>query len=71
MGCWSSKGERYTKRLVSFPRIVHNYVQGGDLIFIQEKDFFDDYTIMNRQVLHHFKKSLRTKQNMDVFYPIK
>ena len=69
--CKGSGRGRYSKQLVSFPRIVHNYVQGGDLIFVEELDFFDDYTRLNRQVLHHFKKSLRTKQNMDVFYPIK
>ena len=51
--------------------IVHGYVQGGDLIFFEEKDFFDDYTMLNRQVLHYFKRSLRTKQNMDVHYPVK
>lgn len=69
--CLGGRRSRYAKQLVSFPRVVHGYVQGGDLIFIEEKDFFDDYTLLNRQVLHAFKRSLRTKQNMDEFYPIK
>ena len=48
MGSCFSGNKRYAKQLVSFPMIVHGYVQGGDLIFIEEKDFFDDYTILNR-----------------------
>lgn len=32
---------------------------------------FDDYTRLNRQVLHFFKRALRTKENTDVYYPIK
>ena len=61
----------HAKQIVSFPRIVHGYVQGGDLIFFEELGFFDNYTRLNTQVLHYFKRSLRTKQNMDLFYPIK
>ena len=68
--CFAAKN-RYLKQLVSFPRIVHGYVQGGDLIFIEELDFFDNYTRMNRQKLHYFKRALRTKQNMNLFCPIK
>lgn len=41
------------------------------MIFIEELGFFDDYMRMNRQKLHYFKRSLRTKQNMDNFFPIK
>jgi len=68
--CFGARG-RYTRKLVSFPIIVQDFVRGGDVIFWEEQDFFDDYTLLNRQVLHFFKRSLRTKQNMDVFYPIK
>ena len=35
------------KKYVSFPQAVDNFVQGGDLIFIEENYFFDDYTMMN------------------------
>ena len=41
------------------------------MIFFEEQGFFDDYTKMNTQVLHYFKRSLRTKQNVGVFHPIK
>ena len=32
---------------VSFPKVVDQFVQGGDLLFIEEKAYFDDYTILN------------------------
>jgi hypothetical protein len=35
------------KNLVSFPVVVDHFVAGGDLIFIQELSYFDDYTRMN------------------------
>ena len=67
--CFGSR--RLPRKLVSFPVIVQDFVRGGDLIFFEELDYFDDYTRLNRQVLHFFKRALRTKENMDVFYPIK
>ena len=48
MGSCFSSNRRYAKQLVSFPLIVHGYVSGGDLIFFEEKDFFDDHTMLNR-----------------------
>ena len=59
--CFGGSRRRYTRQLVTFPRIIQGYVQGGDLIFVEEMDFFDNYTMLNRQVLHFFKRSLRTK----------
>ena len=53
------------KKYVSFPQAVDNFVQGGDLIFIEENYFFDDYTMMNGQTLHRFKQALRLKQDLD------
>ena len=35
------------KPYVSFPIAVDNFVSGGDLVFIEETDFFDGYTKMN------------------------
>ena len=67
--CFGSR--RLPRKLVSFPVVVQDFVRGGDLIFFEELDYFDDYTRLNRQVLHFFKRALRTKENMDVFYPIK
>ena len=48
-----------------------NFVQGGDLIFIEEQNFFDDYTEMNTQTLHAFKKCLRLKQDLSDMREIK
>ena len=39
-----------------------DFVQGGDLVLIEETGFFDDYNEMNTQTLHAFKKCLRLKQ---------
>jgi len=47
------------------------FVQGGDLIFIEEQSFFDDYTEMNTQTLHAFKKCLRLKQDLSDMREIK
>ena len=49
------------KPYVSFPIAVDNFVSGGDLVFIEETDFFDGYTKMNTQTLHRFKQALRLK----------
>ena len=38
-----------------------DFVQGGDLIFIEERSYFDDYPEMNTQTLHACKKCLRLK----------
>ena len=56
MGNCFGNRNRYSKKLVSFPVIVQDFVRGGDLIFWEEQDFFDDYTLINRQVLHFFKR---------------
>ena len=69
--CFGGRRNRYAKKLVSFPVIVQDFVRGGDLIFFEELDYFDDYTRLNRQVLHFFKRALRTKENTDIYYPIK
>ena len=53
------------KPYVSFPVAIDNFVSGGDLIFIEEMEFFDGYTKMNTQTLHRFKSSLRLKQDLD------
>lgn len=33
--------------LVTFPLAVDKFVQGGDLLFMEDKQYFDDYTILN------------------------
>ena len=55
------------KNLVSFPLAVDHFVQGGDLIFIQDISYFDDYTRMNTQTLHIFKQCLRMKSDIKNF----
>ena len=55
------------KNLVSFPLAVDHFVQGGDLIFIQDISYFDDYTRMNSQTLHIFKQCLRMKSDIKNF----
>ena len=42
-------------------------MQGGDLIFIQDISYFDDYTRMNSQTLHIFKQCLRLKSDIKNF----
>ena len=59
------------KPFITFYQAVDNYVNGGDLVFIEEKYHFDDYTEINGQTLHAFKKCLRLKQNLDDFKEIK
>ena len=59
------------KPFVTFHEAVNSFVQGGDLIFIEEKGHFDDYTEMNAQTLHAFKKCLRLKQNLDDMREVK
>jgi len=36
-----------SKVLVSFPTAVNKYVKGGDLIFMEETSYFDEYTYLN------------------------
>ena len=59
------------KPFVTFHEAVDNFVQGGDLVFIEEKYHFDDYTELNGQTLHAFKKCLRLKTSVDDFREIK
>jgi len=55
------------KNLVSFPLSVDHFVQGGDLLFIQDESYFDDYTKMNSQTLHIFKQTLRLKSDIKAY----
>ena len=59
------------KPYVTFHEAVDSFVQGGDLLFIEEKYHFDDYTELNGQTLHAFKKCLRLKQELNDFREIK
>ena len=36
-----------TKDSVSFPKVVDKFVEGGDLLFMEARAHFDEYTIMN------------------------
>ena len=59
------------KPFATFHDVVDKFVTGGDLVFIEEKAFFDDYTEMNSQTLHAFKKCLRLKQDLSDMKEIK
>ncbi len=63
--CFNKNKVLVTKNVVDFPQIVDNFVQGGDLLFIQETVVIDGYTKLNRQTNHAFQKHLRLKQNID------
>ena len=66
-----NRGLEKLKPYVPFPNAIDGYVQGGDLIFIEELDYFDGYTRLNTQTLHHFKRSLRLKQDTNDFLDVK
>ena len=52
----------HAKLFVSFHEAAkQDFVEGGDLVFIEETGFFDDYTEMNLQTMHAVKKCLRLK----------
>ena len=55
------------KNLVSFPLAVDKFVEGGDLLFMEDRHYFDEYTIMNPQTMHVFKKCLRLKSDIKDF----
>jgi len=55
------------KSVVSFPFAVDKFVQGGDLIFMEDMQYFDDYTRLNAQTLHILKNSLRLKSDIKDF----
>ena len=42
-----NRGLEKLKPYVPFPNAIDGYVQGGDLIFIEELDYFDGYTRLN------------------------
>jgi hypothetical protein len=46
---------------------VDKFVQGGDLLFMEDKQYFDDYTILNAQTLHVLKNNLRLKSDIKDF----
>ena len=53
----------HAKLHVSFHEAAkQDFVEGGDLVFIEETGFFDDYTEMNLQTMHAVKTCLRLKQ---------
>ena len=54
------------RNVISFPKSLEiGFVQGGDLIFIQDTSLFDGYTKMNTQTSHTLKKILRMKTKLD------
>lgn len=44
--------------------MVSKYVKGGDLIFMEDLQYFDEYTKMNAQTLHFLKITLRLKSDI-------
>ena len=52
------------RTLVSFPTAVNKYVKGGDLFFMEEDSYFDEYTYLNSQTLHVLKMTLRLKSDI-------
>jgi hypothetical protein len=50
--------------LVSFPTAVNKYVKGGDLIFMEDTSYFDEYTYLNSQTLHVLRMTLRLKSDI-------
>ena len=55
-----------TRNVISFPKCVETkFVQGGDLLFIQDQMLIDSYTKMNTQTAHYLQKILRTKTKLD------
>lgn len=66
MGNCFNKGRiLVTKNVITYPNAVDNFVQGGDILFIQELTLVDTYTKLNGQIHHAFLKHLRLKQNID------
>ena len=57
----------YRSTVVTFPQAVDKFVQGGDLLFMEDKQYFDDYTILNAQTLHILKNNLRLKSDIKNF----
>lgn len=43
---------------------MDKFVEGGDLLFMESRAHFDEYTIMNSQTLHSLKKCLRLKSDI-------
>lgn len=54
----------FGKKTISFPKVVSKYVKGGDLIFMEDLQYFDEYTKMNAQTLHFLKITLRLKSDI-------
>ena len=70
MGSDNSKGndKEIVRNVISFPKSVESgFVQGGDLIFIQDDTLFDGYTKINTQTAHIMKKILRMKTKIESF----
>ena len=45
---------KVTRNVISFPKCVEmGFVQGGDLLFIQDQMLIDAYTKMNTQTAHY------------------
>ena len=64
-GCFNKHRILVTKNVIDYPQAVDNFVQGGDILFIQETIVIDGYTKLNSQTYHSFQKHLRLKQNID------
>ena len=60
----NSQTEWLGKKLLAFPTAVNKYVKGGDLIFMEDFQYFDDYTQLNAQTLHVLKMTLRLKSDI-------
>lgn len=41
--------------------MAYNYIEAGDIVFMQEYSMFDDYTKLNSQTCHQLKQSIRVK----------
>jgi hypothetical protein len=60
--------EEIVRNVISFPKSVEmGFVQGGDLIFIQDNTLLDGYTKVNTQTSHTLKKVLRLKTKLESY----